>query len=116
MACSLFTSDVATSEFSSVPPVSLDADGAVLWLAGEHDIATAPLVLEALAEATSADHAGVVVDLSGVKFIDASTIGILMAARSRLLSQSRDLTVRFPSKAARRLLDACGLNQLIVTA
>jgi len=55
----------------------------------------------------------VVVDLSEVEFMNASTIGVIIAARNRLALQSRALTVRSPSVCAQRVLDACGLTDLL---
>jgi anti-anti-sigma factor len=83
-------------------------------LHGEHDISTSERLSSTLEDATRVDGgADVVVDLSDVSFMDASTIGALVVARNRLLALSRSLTVRAPSSAARRLLDLCGLDRLI---
>jgi hypothetical protein len=53
------------------------------------------------------------VDLSGVTFMDASTIGALVVAHDHLLADSRSLCVRNPSPRARRLLELCELTHLI---
>ena len=85
----------------------------VISVVGEHDISTLSLLNGTLARAISADGAEVVVDLSGVTFLDASTIGALIRARNTLRQQSRSLTLRSPSRCAGRLLDLCGLTDLV---
>lgn len=85
----------------------------VVWVRGEHDVATRVHLAVALARTLRIDDADVVVDLSGVTFMDASTIGVLLVARSRLHDCSRSLSVRDPSPPARRVLDVCGLERLI---
>lgn len=85
----------------------------VVWLEGEQDFATLPGVASVLADAMGANTAGVVVDLSAVTYMDASTIGVLIGARNLLRAQSRTLTVRSPSTWAGWLLTLCGLTALI---
>ena len=88
-------------------------DRTVIWLEGEHDIATVPALADTLARAISGDAADLVIDLSGVEFIGAATIDELIRCRARLCLQSRTLTVRSPSRCARRLLDLCGLADIV---
>ncbi len=85
----------------------------VVWVRGEHDIATRAHLAATMAEAARLDDSDIVVDLSGVTFMDASTIGAIVEAHNRLRSLSRSLSVRAPSGLARRLLDVCLLVFLI---
>ena len=87
----------------------------VVWVRGEHDITTRVHLSVTIAQAARVDDADIVVDLSGVTFMDASTIGTIIGARNRLRgsSTSRSLSVRAPSPRARRLLELCGLMQLV---
>lgn len=85
----------------------------VVWVGGEHDLATSVHLSDTIAQAARLDDADIFVDLSGVTFMDASTIGVLVAARDRLRFRSRSLSVRAPSPRARRLLDLCGLAGMI---
>ena len=105
--------NVATRGWDSAPLVSRDGERAVVWLDGEHDIATEAILADTLANATSADDADLIVDLSGVTFMSTATIDQLLRARSLLLGLSRNLTLRSPSKSARRLLDLCDLAGLV---
>ena len=101
------------SGWGSVPLVSRDGERAVVWLDGEHDIATEATLADTLAKVTSACDANLVVDLSGVTFMSTATIDQLLRARNLLLGLSRNLTLRSPSKSARRLLDLCDLTGLV---
>jgi anti-sigma B factor antagonist len=103
---SVLSSDVA-------PFLSHDRDRAVVWLEGEHDIATVSILTDTLTRAISADDADVIVDLSGVTFIDAATVGVLISARNSLHRESRSLMLRSPSRFAGRVLDLCGLRPAV---
>jgi anti-anti-sigma factor len=98
---------------TGVPLVSRDGDRIVVWLDGEHDIATVPVLIDTLTDAISAHDADLIVDLSGVTFMGVATIGALISGRNLLRQQSHSLSVRSPSKCARRVLNLCGLTGLI---
>lgn len=87
-----------------------DPQQTVVWVRGEQDISTRDRLTLSLAKAAARDAGDIVVDLSGVTFMDASTIGALVAARNMLRVHARSLTFRHPSQAAQRLLDLCGLT------
>jgi anti-anti-sigma factor len=105
--------DVAARDGDSAPLVSREGERTVVWLDGEEDIATVAVLADMLATVTSADDADLIVDLSGATFISTATIDQLIQARNLLLGLSRNLTLRSPSKFARRLLDISGLAGLI---
>jgi anti-anti-sigma factor len=87
-----------------------DADQALLWMWGEHDLVTAAglrAVLDLLIDAWPRND--LTIDLRGVDFMDASTIGVFASARARLAARSRRLDLRAPSPWAVRLLDLCGI-------
>jgi anti-anti-sigma factor len=91
-----------------VTPPTGASDTTVIWLRGEHDLSTVDMLSEALASATT----DVTIDLSGVDFMDSTTLmAILRAASSD--AQGKAATLRNPSPSARRLLDICGLNELL---
>ena len=113
MVSPVLPQDVSAPDWGSAPFVSHDGKQAVVWLNGEQDIATVPVLADTLADVTSADDADLIVDLSDVTFMSAATIGQLIRARNLLLGLSRNLMLRSPSKCARRLLDLCGLACLV---
>lgn len=89
------------------------AAGVVVWLRGEHDLSTVPVVSEAMAWVIAVDGSDVVVDLSEVQFMGAATLGVLVGARELLRVRSRSLVVRSPSRCARRVLELCGDTGLL---
>jgi anti-sigma B factor antagonist len=95
------------------PFVSRDGDRSVVWLVGEQDIATVSVLAEMLTNMASLDDADLVVDLSEVSFIDAATLSVLIRGRNVLQGRSRNLTLRAPSRCAQRVLEMCGVADLI---
>lgn len=89
------------------------APPAVVWLRGEHDASTVARLAATVARAISLDDADLVVDLSGLDFMDAAAAGVITRARDFLSVRSRSLVLRSPSARARRILDACGLGELV---
>ena len=107
---------MALAESSSVTscrgPVAFparDCDRTVVWLRGEHDVSTVAALSQTMARAIALDDGDLVIDLSGVDFMDAATVGVIVRARDFLELQSRSLTLRAPSTCAARVLDLCDL-------
>lgn len=113
MVSTALPADVAGCDWNAAPLMSRDGERAVVWLEGEHDIATVAVLAHTLVNVISADDADLIVDLSGVTFMSTATIDQLIQARNVLLGLSRNLTLRSPSKCARRLVDRCGLAGLV---
>ena len=86
-----------------------EADRMVVWLKGEHDASTVDALWETLDRAIAFDDADLVIDLSEVEFMGSATVGVIVRARESLRPRSRSLTLRSPSRCARRLLDLYGL-------
>lgn len=86
---------------------------AVVTLAGEVDIATAPLFGALLDEAISAGKPRVTVDMVGVDFIDAHGITTLMMAAQRLRIAGAWLSVRLVSPSILRLFTLTGLPEVL---
>jgi len=85
----------------------------VVWLRGEHDISTDGSLCLVLARAIALNDAPIVLDLSEVELMCASTLGVIVAARDFLRQRSRLLTVRSPSACVRRVLGICHLDALV---
>ncbi len=87
---------------------------AVVWLSGEHDLATEPELRLILARAIRDDDGGdVVIDLSELDFISVSTLGVLVRAQAYLRRRSRSMTVRAPNARILRTLRICGLEDIL---
>jgi anti-anti-sigma factor len=84
-----------------------------LWVRGDHDIATTVSLVVGVARAAQRCESPVLVDLSAVTFMDASTVGAIIASRNRLWSRGQSLEVSAPSALALRVLELCGLSHLI---
>ena len=78
-------------------PVGSEIGPIVVWLWGEHDVSTDTALCLTLASAIAVGRARVIVDLSGVEFMGASTLGVIARARELLHQGSASLTVRSPS-------------------
>jgi anti-sigma B factor antagonist len=84
----------------------------VVALSGELDIVSADFLSDALVEAAAST---VVVDLSGLTFMDCRGIGALVAARNNIVaSELGQLVVMGPSDIVRKALGLVGLSELIV--
>jgi len=69
----------------SLPGVGRETRPTVVWLRGEQDIATDGELRRVLA-CGMANDAAIVVDLSDVELMSASTLGVLVTARALLVS------------------------------
>ena len=92
-----------------VSRIDRDGDAVVVRLAGELDLYNAPAVRTALLDAADGAPARLVVDLTDVRFIDSTALGVLVEARSRLPDGAFALAA--PALATRRALQVSGLDR-----
>ena len=86
-------------------------DGSVVVsLAGELDLYNASTVREALLACCAETPERLIVDLSGVKFIDSTALGVLIEARTRLPNRQSFLLAA-PGLETRRALEISGLDR-----
>ncbi len=86
-------------------------DGTVIVsLAGELDLYNAHEVREALLEVCAESPIRLVIDLSGVKFIDSTALGVLIEARTKLANR-RGFLLAAPGLETRRALEISGLDR-----
>ena len=78
---------------------------------GELDIATVELLERALVEVERADSARIVLDLSGLSFIDSTGLRLLLDVNERCGGAADRLRVIAGSPAVERLLDIVGLRE-----
>jgi anti-anti-sigma factor len=81
----------------------------VVCLSGEQDVSTVGRLSAELAKVMRSDERDVVVDLQGVLFMDASTVGAFERARAFLAARGRELHLQSPSPTALRVLRICGI-------
>jgi anti-anti-sigma factor len=93
-----------------------DPPSAAVVLDGEIDITTAPAIRRFLMAAISGGDVHLAVDMSGVAFIGAAGIGVLVAAANRAREAGGSLSLLAPSPQVRWLLDLCHLDGILPTA
>ena len=86
-------------------------DGAVVVrLAGELDLYNAHVVRDALLACCEESPQRLVVDLSEVRFIDSTALGVLVEARSRMANR-RAFLLAAPGLETKRALEVSGLDR-----
>jgi len=90
--------------------ISRNNGAVVLSLAGELDLYNAHEVRDALLEICAESPDRLVVDLSGVRFIDSTALGVLIEARTKLANR-RGFLLAAPGLETRRALEISGLDR-----
>jgi anti-sigma B factor antagonist len=95
--------------------VSVEADGDAVKLAarGEMDLATADVVDRELVKAEASDARRIILDLSGVEFIDSSGLKVLVHAARRSDSDSNRLAVMPGTGQVAEMLRLTGIEKLL---
>jgi anti-sigma B factor antagonist len=84
--------------------------------AGELDVDAAPSLLAAVVEQLEAGATEVVLDLSGVSFIDSSGLGALVGCWRRVKNAGATLIMANPGEDVRMTLEITGLDQILPIA
>jgi anti-sigma B factor antagonist len=88
------------------------SDGAyVITVTGEVDLSTADNLETELTRANASDAAKVIVDLSGVSFIDSRGLRVLLMAEMASRTDSRRLHFLHGSPQVERVLDISGVGR-----
>lgn len=96
-----------------VTDADLGVAGPRLTLAGRLDLASAPVLASAFAAVLRHWPALVVLDLEGLGSIDPDGAAVIEQARSRIDGWGGLLQVRRPQRTALRVLERCGLGDLL---
>jgi anti-anti-sigma factor len=88
------------------------AGAAGVAVRGEVDAATAPILQDALDDAVRATRGTLVLDLSGVGFLDSSGINVLLRVRALLGREERALVLVCPDGPVHRVLELAGIEDL----
>lgn len=86
--------------------VEIAADGAVLSLQGECDMAAVPAIADAV---EALETRWVVVDLSGLTFLDSSGLGALLRAKSCLEQRGGTLRISGAAGSVLKVLEITGV-------
>lgn len=102
--------EASTGRESPVAGVERRESAVVVALAGELDLYNAEEVRSALLEACGDEPEMLVVDLTDVRFIDSTALGVLIEARSRMADRS-GFRLASPGLETRRALEVSGLDR-----
>jgi anti-sigma B factor antagonist len=85
------------------------ADGPVVRVAGELDIATAPRFREAVHRALEGRSRRLILDVEDLDFIDSTALGVIVSAVKGMAARDGAVAVLFPSRSILRVLEMTGL-------
>jgi anti-anti-sigma factor len=90
------------------------ADNGVTVVAptGRLDVAGAPALKDAIAEAARTTPAKVVIDMEGVSFVDSTGLGSVIAALKQLRSTQGELRLAAPNQQVRVVLELTTLDRV----
>ena len=100
---------------SALFSVSSERTGAglgIVSLSGEVDIYTAPQFKECLLELIDTGVDKLVVDLSGVTFIDSTALGVLIGGVRRVRTAGGAMALVVTNRAVERVLSITGLDRV----
>jgi anti-anti-sigma factor len=93
-----------------VTEVVVDGTDVHVTLTGDLDLSSAWLFARRLDEVVDTTTGTLVLNMSGVTFIDSTGISVLIAAHRQLSPQGRSMVLRDVSASTRRVLDIAGLR------
>src|ERR1700761_2483013 len=92
-----------------------ESDRVVLSLAGELDMANAPLLARAIEAPELNDTETVVLDLQGLTFLDSTGLRIILSAREQCWRRGQEFAVTPGSQQVQRLLSITGVGEHLRT-
>jgi anti-sigma B factor antagonist len=92
---------------------SHDCTGTTITLAGEFDMTGTDRFWAFVSEALAEDPKEITVDAQGLEFIDSSGLLALLRARDAGLEAGVPFAIRHPSAALRRIVELCGVAELL---
>ncbi len=87
----------------------------VVELAGELDMANAPLLQNAISDQELTSAKTVVLDLQGLTFLDSTGLRIILAAREQCWRRGQEFAVTPGSQQVQRLLSVTGVGEHLRT-
>jgi anti-sigma B factor antagonist len=93
-----------------------DAAPATVTVEGEVDVATAPALRDELYRLIDQGATEIVVDLSGMDFIDSTGLGVFVGALKRAREGGGGIELRGLKPAARKVFDITGLSSAFTIA
>ena len=84
----------------------------VVGVEGELDLFSAPQLREAISECLRRGANQVLVDLSDVRFVDSTALGVLIGGLKRVRDRGGDMALLGPQRTVRRVLGITGLDKI----
>ncbi len=92
-----------------------ERDGVPLVVAsGEIDLATSPGLRDALALLSDGQHRTVVLDLSGVSFLDSAGLSVLVAFHKRFRELGGELRIVVTDRRVTKVVELVGLDDVLL--
>jgi anti-sigma B factor antagonist len=86
----------------------------VLALTGELDLGSAPRLHQTVVGEVASGHHHLVIDLSGVDFMDSTGLGSIIGALRRVRSHGGDLLLVCTEQRVLRVFEMCDLDRIFV--
>jgi anti-anti-sigma factor len=91
----------------------IEGDRAIVTVRGDFELQVAQRVVDELTKVEAGNPALLVIDLSGVSFLDSAGMGVIAAAQARAVEAGRDLAVVRPPYSVRRAFELSGFGDVI---
>lgn len=88
-------------------------DISVIRLTGDADLHTAPMLRDVLEEGANSGVAILVIDLTGVTFIDSMMLGVLLGASRRTRAREIEMRIVVDDPHVRRIFELTLLDQVL---
>lgn len=92
---------------------SRDGDVHRICLSGELDLASAASVDQEITRVEDTDARTIVVDLSGLDWVDSTGVRLLLSAQARTRTRSHRLAVVRARNDVQRVFDVCGVSDIL---
>jgi anti-anti-sigma factor len=90
-----------------------EGDRAIVAVRGDFDLQVAARVVDELARVEERAPALLVIDLSGLSFLDSSGMGVIAAAQARAVEARRRIVFVRPPYSVRRAFELSGFDDVI---
>jgi anti-anti-sigma factor len=91
----------------------VDGDRAVVTVRGDLDLQVAQRVVAELEKVEAGEPALLVIDLSGLSFLDSSGMGVIAAAQARAVEAGRRIVLVRPPYTVRRAFELSGFDEVV---
>lgn len=90
----------------------MEAQIPVIVLSGEVDVFTAPQLKQQMIALLDSGVANLVVNLTGVEYLDSTALGVLIGGLKRMRERDGDVVLVCPGARVRRVFEITGLDKI----